>query len=446
MSRRDAQRSIPAVHRFLCDERIGAFEPVLGHANVKSTVAAVLDRVRTEPAVPSYQDLTQEILRHLATSATQTLREVINATGVLLHTNLGRAPISRQAWDAAAAVATGSSNLEYDLAAGGRGSRYSRLSSILHAVTGAEDGIVVNNCAAAVLLILDTFAKGREVVVARNQLIEIGGGFRLPDVFARSGATLVEVGTTNKIYLSDYERALGPRTALLFRSHLSNFRISGFTDDVAPHDLVALGGRVGIPVVEDLGSGALVDFERFDLPHERTVQEAVDEGVGLIAFSGDKLLGGPQAGVIVGKRALVARLRNNALIRALRVDKVTIALFAETLRCYRDEGALREVPLFSMLGASLEELHGRAARYSAALPMSQATPSRAYLGGGALPEATIASVAIALPDSSGALAAALRANAPPIIGRLESGLLLLDLRTIASRDDERVIAALAARV
>lgn len=446
MSRRDAQRSIPAVHRFLSDDRIGAYEPVLGHGNLKSTIVAVLDRARTDGVELSYHHLSAEVIHSLASAAAETLNTVINATGILLHTNFGRAPISRQAWDEAAKLATGYSNLEYDLLTGGRGSRYSRLSAILREVAGAEDGIVVNNCAAAVLLILDTFAKGREVVVARNQLIEIGGGFRLPEVFERAGARLVEVGATNKVYLRDYERALTPRTALLFRSHLSNFAMSGFTHDVAPAQLVSLARRAGIPVVEDLGSGALVDFERFGLPHERTVQEAIGDGVGLVAFSGDKLLGGPQAGIIVGKRALLSRLRENAFIRALRVDKVTLALLGQTLSRYRSSQTMLEVPLFSMLNASLDELRARAERYVAAIPSSRSMPSNAYLGGGSLPQATLASVAVALPDADGAVARALRTAEPPIVGRLESGSLLLDLRTIAPRDDRLVIAALAARV
>jgi L-seryl-tRNA(Ser) seleniumtransferase len=369
---------------------------------------------------------------------------VINGTGILLHTNLGRAPLAASALDAMSAIGAGYSNLEYDLAEGRRGSRYARATSLLQTVTGAQDALVVNNCAAAVLLILDTFAKNREVVVSRNQLIEIGGGFRLPDVLERSGARLVEVGATNKVYLKDYERALTPDTALLLRSHPSNYRISGFTHDVEGAELVELGKRTGIPVVEDLGSGALVDLAEYRLPHERTVQEAVAEGIDLIAFSGDKMLGGPQAGIIVGRSVLVARLRNNPLLRALRIDKITLAALAQTLRLYLSPESRKEIPFFAMLGASLDELRARAQRYVHELRAGTIVESTAYVGGGSLPESALPSIAVAFTPSAGADAAAraLRYASTPIVGRIDEGRLLLDLRTILASQDERVISAL----
>jgi L-seryl-tRNA(Ser) seleniumtransferase len=341
-------------------------------------------------------------------------------------------------------IGAGYSNLEYDLAEGRRGSRYARATSLLQTVTGAQDALVVNNCAAAVLLILDTFAKNREVVVSRNQLIEIGGGFRLPDVLERSGARLVEVGATNKVYLKDYERALTPDTALLLRSHPSNYRISGFTHDVEGAELVELGKRTGIPVVEDLGSGALVDLAEYRLPHERTVQEAVAEGIDLIAFSGDKMLGGPQAGIIVGRSVLVARLRNNPLLRALRIDKITLAALAQTLRLYLSPESRKEIPFFAMLGASLDELRARAQRYVHELRAGTIVESTAYVGGGSLPESALPSIAVAFTPSAGADAAAraLRYASTPIVGRIDEGRLLLDLRTILASQDERVISAL----
>jgi L-seryl-tRNA(Ser) seleniumtransferase len=369
---------------------------------------------------------------------------VINGTGILLHTNLGRAPLAASALDAMSTIGAGYSNLEYDLAEGRRGSRYARATSLLQTVTGAQDALVVNNCAAAVLLILDTFAKNREVVVSRNQLIEIGGGFRLPDVLERSGARLVEVGATNKVYLKDYERALTPDTALLLRSHPSNYRISGFTHDVEGAELVELGKRTGIPVVEDLGSGALVDLAEYRLPHERTVQEAVAEGIDLIAFSGDKMLGGPQAGIIVGRSVLVARLRNNPLLRALRIDKITLAALAQTLRLYLSPESRKEIPFFAMLGASLDELRARAQRYVHELRAGTIVESTAYVGGGSLPESALPSIAVAFTPSAGADAAArvLRYASTPIVGRIDEGRLLLDLRTILASQDERVISAL----
>jgi len=339
-------------------------------------------------------------------------------------------------------IGSGYSNLEYDLDAGARGSRYARLSDLLREVTGAQDGIVVNNCAAAVLLILDTFAKGREVVVARNQLVDIGGGFRLPEVFERSGARLVEAGTANKVYLRDYERALTAQTALLFRSHQSNFRISGFTHETSAQELSVLGKRAGIPVVEDLGSGALVDLSAYGLPHERTVQEALAEGVDLVAFSGDKLLGGPQAGVIVGSRAAVARLRTNPLLRALRVDKLTLAVLGATLRMYLSPDTLAHIPFYRMLGASIASLEERAARYVQAVPGAQAAATTAFVGGGSLAEHVIASAGVRFADPAGTLERQLRRTSPPVIGRTERGHWYLDLRTIAPEDDATVIALL----
>jgi L-seryl-tRNA(Ser) seleniumtransferase len=440
-------RGIPPVHRFLSESRIAAYEALLGKEHVKRRVTEVLDEARlhvrhgelVEPRV-----LTAQVLEKLERSAFDMLVPVINGTGILLHTNLGRAPLAAAVIDAMSTAGAGYSNLEYDLIEGRRGSRYARATSLLQTATGAEDALVVNNCAAAVLLILDTFAKNREVVVSRNQLIEIGGGFRLPDVLERSGARLVEVGATNKVYIKDYERALTPDTALLMRSHPSNYRISGFTHDVSGGELVALGKRTGIPVVEDLGSGALVDLAEYGLPHERTVQEAVNEGIDLIAFSGDKLLGGPQAGIIVGSRVLIARLRSNPLLRALRVDKITLAALAQTLRLDLSPETRKQIPFFAMLGATLDELRARAQLYVNEVSGCSVSETSAYVGGGSLPESALPSIAVALTPRDGADAAArsLRRAPTPIVGRIDEGRLLLDLRTIFSSDDARVIAAL----
>jgi L-seryl-tRNA(Ser) seleniumtransferase len=384
------------------------------------------------------------VVERIESHATRELREVINATGTLLHTNLGRAPIGENAFAHAWHAARGYSNLEFDLQSGERGSRYERATAILRELTGAEDAVVVNNCAAAILLILDAFARGAEVIVARNQLIEIGGGFRLPDVLERSGAKLVEVGATNKVYIKDYQTALSPRTALLMRSHRSNFSIEGFVKEVSGAELVGLGARVGVPVFEDLGSGALVDLSEYGLPRERTVQDAVHEGVSLVAFSGDKLLGGPQAGIIVGKRALIARLRSNPLIRALRPDKVTIALLVGTLKAYRSAESRNEVPFYRMLGASIEEMQARAKLYTQASPNAEVVATYSFVGGGSLPHASLQSVGVQLrterPDD---LAERLREWRTPIIARVDEGHVVLDLRTIAPAEDREVLAALA---
>jgi L-seryl-tRNA(Ser) seleniumtransferase len=440
------------MRRFLEEPDIAAYAALFGTTVVKATVDAVLREVRhggaDAPAgVPPFEALLGRARRALARVENDELVDVLNGTGILLHTNLGRAPLARVALEAMVAVAGGYSNLEFDLEAGARGSRYARVSTLLRETTGAADALVVNNCAAAVLLILDTFAKGREVVVSRNQLVEIGGGFRLPEVLARSGATLVEVGATNKVYLRDFERALTRDTALLLRSHTSNYRIEGFTADVAPSDLAALGKRAGVPVVEDLGSGALVDLAAYGLPHERTVREAVADGIDLVAFSGDKLLGGPQCGIVVGSAAAVARLRANPLLRALRVDKATLAALAATLRLYLGDGTLEEIPFYEMLARTQAELEARATRLAAAAGEDLARPiaTAAFAGGGSAPLASLPSFGVAVRRagrSANALAARLRAHPPRVVGRCEGDDVILDLRTLPPSRDADVAAAI----
>jgi L-seryl-tRNA(Ser) seleniumtransferase len=448
-----ALRGIPAAHRFLTDRAVAGYADVLGPANVKAALDALLAEARAGArgaGVPAFGTLLGELLDRLARAASADLVAVLNGTGILLHTNLGRAPLAAEACDAMRAIGAGYSNLEYDVAAGRRGSRYERVTPLLCAATGAEDALVVNNCAAAVLLIVDTFAKGREVVVARNQLIEIGGGFRLPEVLASSGARLREVGTTNKVYLADFERALSPETALLLRSHPSNYRIEGFTADVAPRELAALGRRTGLIIAEDLGSGALVDLERYGLPHERTVGEAVADGIDLIAWSGDKLFGGPQAGVIVGRRAAVARLRANPLLRALRVDKTTLAGLAATVRLHLEPEGRARIPFYAMLAATTAQLEARAtalaARLDSAVARVAVVATTAYAGGGTLPLTAIPSYGITLTPAIGdpnALAGALRGGTPPLVARSEGEAVTIDLRTIPPDRDADVAVAVA---
>ncbi len=443
------------MHRFLDDPRLAAYRRALGPSLVKAAVTGTLDDVRRGIAAggeaPPYEMLFARVAHELALEESRGLVEVINGTGILLHTNLGRAPLAEEAIAAIRTVAGGYSNLEYDLESGTRGSRYARISNLLREVTGAEDALVVNNNAAAILLVLDTYARGREVVVSRNQLIEIGGGFRLPDVLARSGAALVEVGATNKVYLDDFARALSPRTALLMRSHTSNYRIEGFTADVDARSLAELGHRAGVPTVEDLGSGALVDLSEFGLPREPTVREIVEAGIELVTFSGDKLLGGPQAGIIVGTSVAIKRLRTNPLLRALRVDKGTMAALAATVRLYLDDSWRTSIPFYRMLSASIDELRARGAKLAARLDRLPLTASVertiAFTGGGALPLAPIPSVALALApraaDPNG-LAARLRAQRPPLVGRVEERSVLIDLRTVAPEHEAALIAAILA--
>jgi L-seryl-tRNA(Ser) seleniumtransferase len=430
------------MHKLLADQRIAAFEAELGRNCVKRAADEVLGRARV-CGDDGYDDLVAAIVRRLDGISLQRLTPVVNATGIILHTNLGRAPLAREALESAAAAARGYANLEYDLEAGERGSRYAHVTGLLKDVTGADDSLTVNNCAAAVLLVLDTFAKGREVIVARNELVEIGGGFRVPEVLERSGATLVEVGTTNRVYIEDFERALSPRTALLLRTHPSNYRIEGFVHETGARELVELGRRAGVPVVEDLGSGALVDLREFGARRERTVQDALGDGLGLVTFSGDKLLGGPQAGLIVGRAPLIARLRSNPVLRALRVDKMTLAALAATLQLYRD-GAARRIPIYRMLAATLDELRERGAAYVAAIANAKPVESDAYVGGGSLPQAAVASIAIAVATPKPVeLAARLRRESPAIVARIDDDRVLLDLRTIAPAEDQSVIAAVA---
>jgi L-seryl-tRNA(Ser) seleniumtransferase len=419
----------------LDEPRIARFVPVLGAEAVKAHVVAAIDEQRAAFRAGdgdlSGETVVDAAALRLTREAALGLTGVLNGTGVLLHTNLGRAPLAAEALDAIRDVSAGYSNLEFDLEGGERGSRYDRL---------------VNNCAAAMLLILDTFARGREAIVARNALIEIGGGFRLPDVLARSGATLVEVGATNKVYAADFARALSPNTGVIVRAHPSNYRISGFVADVAPAELAALGRSVGVPVIEDLGTGALFDLRPYGLPYERTVRDAVSDGMDLVAFSGDKLLGGPQAGIIAGAPAAIARLRANPLLRALRVDKATLAALAATLRLHADAATRDRIPLFRMLTAPVETLRERGRALQRQFPALEVVDTEAFTGGGTLPLAPIVSAGVAFAPVIGATAALarLRAAAPPLVARIDAARVVIDLRTIEPADDARVAGALAA--
>jgi L-seryl-tRNA(Ser) seleniumtransferase len=362
----------------------------------------------------------------------------LNATGVLVHTNLGRAPLPEAALERAVEVGRGYSNLEYDLAAGRRGSRQDHLAAILRRLTGAEGALVVNNNAAAVMLALAALAKGREVLVSRGELIEIGDGFRIPDVLARSGALLREVGTTNRTRAADYERAVGPETALLLRVHQSNFRVVGFTEQPSREELATVARRHELPLVDDLGSGVLVELEG-----EPSAKESLAAGADLVCFSGDKLLGGPQAGVVVGRAELVERLRRHPLQRALRADKLTLAALEGTLGLYLDpERAAREVPVLRMLQEPPEAVRARAGRLAAAVGGTvEETVGR--VGGGALPLAELPSFACAVEEE---LAAPLREGEPPVVGIVRDGRCLLDCRTLTDAEaDEAAGAVRAAR-
>lgn len=380
------------------------------------------------------------------------LRPVINATGVILHTNLGRAPLAAEAVGRVADAARGYAALEYDLAAGSRGSRQAHVEGLLVRLTGAEAALAVNNNAAAVLLAINTLADGREVVVSRGQLVEIGDAFRIPDVMRKAGGILREVGTTNRTHLRDYEEAIGPQTALLLKVHPSNFRTVGFTADVPLRDLVALARRHDLPVMEDLGSGALADLERLGLPREPLVAESVRAGADLVTFSGDKLLGGPQAGLLVGQRACLDRLRRNPLHRAVRIDKLSLAALEATLRLYLDED-LKAIPVLRMLLLPAADVAARARTLADRL---RAAGSRLTLtveegtsevGGGALPLEAIPTALLAIRADgvpAEALEARLRAHEPPILGRIQDDKLLLDLRTVHPEETDALTHGLLA--
>ena len=379
---------------------------------------------------------------------------VINATGVVVHTNLGRSRLPASAGDMLAMAALNYSNLEFNLATGRRGSRYDSVTDVLCELTGAEDALVVNNNAAAVLIALDTLARDREVVVSRGQLVEIGGSFRIPDVMRAGGARLVEVGTTNRTHLQDYVDAINGRTALLLRVHCSNFRIIGFTSEVANSELVQLGRERSIPVMEDLGSGCLVDLSRFGLAREPTVREVVASGMDIVTFSGDKLLGGPQAGILLGKSQFIGRIKKNPLNRALRIDKFTLAALESVLRLYLDEArALRDIPTLAMITEPVDEVAGRARRCLARLQDRVAAPCslkllavEARVGGGAMPEQGIASWAVAIKPEVlkiHLLEERLRQAPVPVVGRVEDDRLLLDMRTVAEDELDLLAESLA---
>ncbi len=374
------------------------------------------------------------------------LRRVINASGVILQTNLGRAPLSLGARRAMAEVADAYSNLEFDLDSGERGSRHEHVRELIRRATGAEDGLAVNNNAAALLMVLAVLAAGREVIVSRGQAVEIGGGFRIPDVLRQSGARLVEVGTTNRTYVADYVQAIGEATAAVLRVHASNFQVVGFTATPSLRELAQAAHEREVLLLDDLGSGCLVATERFGLVHEPTVQESIAAGVDLALFSGDKLLGGPQCGVIAGRADLVGELRRHPLARALRVDKLTIAALNATLLAYTNGTEANEIPIWRMLSAEREGLRRRALRWArAAGPTATVLPSETMVGGGALPGQGVPTwcAAIASPHPH-VLSRLLRLGSPPIVGRIEDDRVLLDPRTVDPLDDRFVSAALSA--
>ena len=454
-------RQLPSVDRLLQVEPLAELlrctaRPVVVDA-ARRALQAARAAIAAGAVAPSPEELAAEAAQTVRGLARLPLRSVVNATGVIIHTNLGRAPLSDDAVMAMSCVCRLYSNLEFDLETGERGSRHAHLEELLQTVTGAAAGLAVNNNAGGVLLCLAALAQGGEVIVSRGQAVEIGGGFRVPDVLRQSGATLVEVGTTNRTYLSDYEAAIGPRTALLLHVHPSNFRISGFTHSVSGPELAELGRSRGIPVLDDLGSGALLDTAVFGLAHEPQVQESVAAGATLVCFSADKLLGGPQAGLIVGERDAVRAVRQHPLARALRIDKASLAGLVATLGHYARGEAVSRVPVWQMIAAGRVELEARAtawAREAVALGLvARVVAAESTVGGGSLPGETLPTAALAIsPGPDGfvspfvrtvdELCARLRAGNPAVVGRVERGSLLLDPRTVLPDQDDLLLAAL----
>ncbi len=454
-------RDLPSVTQVLND--VGAQDPLAVFGPVETTAAIrdVLDEarkdVRAGAPAPDASLVAARAAARLAAQARSTQRPVFNLTGTVLHTNLGRAILAEAAIEAAVEAMRNAVSLEFNLVAGGRGERDEHLRALLRELTGAEDATIVNNNAAAVLLVLNTFGHGRQSIISRGELIEIGGAFRMPEIMQRAGSVLREVGTTNRTHLKDYKAALGLETGLILKVHTSNYRISGFTAEVTPRDLSALAREHGVPLVHDLGSGTLADLADFGLAHEPTVRETVADGADIVTFSGDKLLGGPQAGFIVGRADIVAAINRNPMKRALRLDKIRLAALSATLRLYRDPARLAErLPTLRLLARKPREIDAQARRLLPAAAKTVAgffvvdvVACQSQIGSGALPLETLPSAALAftaMGEGSGrqlsALAAALRALPVPVIGRVADDALLLDLRCL--EDEAGFLAMLGA--
>jgi len=443
----DAFRQIPSVDHLLTHALTGELIASFGRewtANaIRDVLAEYREELRAGITVASDETLISRTAARLSSQAALFPVQIINATGVVLHTNLGRAPLSIQARMAVASAANGYSNLEYELGQGKRGSRNTQVESLLTRLTGAEAALVVNNNSGAVLLALTALARRKKVAVARSQLVEIGGGFRVPDVLRESGARLVEIGTTNRVHLRDYQQALEEGAQLLMLTHHSNFKIVGFTAEPNFKELSVLAKSAGVPLLFDQGSGALLDTASWGLPHEITVQEALQAGVDLVCFSGDKLLGGPQAGIIAGKKALVDKLRKHALYRALRPDKLCLAALSATLLHYLKAEAEVCVPVYQMLGRQEDALREQALNWQQELGVGNLIPGRSTIGGGSLPEETLPTWLLALETRGPQkLLARLRACQPAIIARVEDKRVVFDPRTILPDEDQYLLAGI----
>lgn len=441
-------RSLPSVDQLLQEPLVLSWIETYGRQLTVEAIRHTLDQIRQrfpiEHTIPASQEILDKVQGFLVDWTSSSLLPVINASGVILHTNLGRAPLSQDAILAMQDVARMYSNLEFDLNTGRRGSRLVHAEELLMRLTGAGAALVVNNNAAAVLLVLIALANRRRVVLARSQMVEIGGGFRVPDVMKQSGARLVEIGTTNRVHLSDYEEAIAAEPiALVLRAHRSNFRIIGFTSEPSLAEIAQVAHAAGLPVVDDLGSGSLVDTSRYGLSAEPTVQEALEAGADLVCFSGDKLLGGPQAGIIIGRADLIAKLKKHPLARAIRADKLCLAALSATLLHYLKGEAETQIPIWRMISTPVETIQRRAADWAHSLGQGQVIPGLSTIGGGSLPGETLPTflLALKLPNPNRFLIK-LRSADPPVVARIEAELVVLDPRTIFPEQDPAILAIL----
>jgi L-seryl-tRNA(Ser) seleniumtransferase len=448
-------RLLPSVdellHSAVGQQLVAQFSHPLIVQAIRASLALARTDILAGAACPSYEELLAVAEQHIRLEQQSHLRPVINATGVIINTNLGRAPLSYEALQAVQQVASGYSNLEYDLSAGERGSRHTHVAALLRELTGAEAALVTNNTAAAVLLGLSTLAVGREVIISRGQLVEIGGGFRVPDVMRQSGCVLVEVGTTNRTRLKDYTDAITERTALLLAVHPSNFLITGFTEATSLPDLATLAHQNGLLVMNDLGSGCLLACEKYGLTHEPTPQESIAAGADVVCFSGDKLLGGPQAGILLGKAEVIARLAKHPLMRAVRIDKMTLAALETTLRHYQRGQAETHIPVWRMISAHPEKIHRRATRWATQLQehgiAARVQRGESTIGGGSLPGETLPTTLLAIDATRTLLpleelAKKLRMRDTPLVVRIAKNALILDPRTVFEEQDEDVLRAI----
>jgi L-seryl-tRNA(Ser) seleniumtransferase len=441
-------RTLPSVDKLLQKSIVDSWIREFGRPMVLDALRTALDNTRESyrnlKNIPSQDELLEHAHTLLQIWSFLSLRPVINATGVILHTNLGRAPLSQSAIKAIQDVSMGYSNLEYDLTGGQRGSRLVHAESLLTRLTHAEAALVVNNNAAAVLLVLSTFAKKRAVVISRSQLVEIGGGFRIPDVMKQSGARLYEVGTTNRVHLPDYQAAIDDvLPALVLRAHRSNFRITGFTSEPTLSELAEIAHKAGIPLVDDLGAGALLDTARYGLGHEPMVSESLDAGADLVCFSGDKLLGGPQAGIIIGRADLIAKLKKHPLARAIRADKLCLAALSATLLHYLKDEATTEIPIWRMITTPPNILRQRVENWVNILGVGEVISSQSTVGGGSLPDESLPTFALALVvRSPNRFLELLRTRKPPVIARLETDKALFDPRTILPEEENDLLSAI----